>query len=298
MDLPACGLSAGQAGRQVQGFLYSNQNDHKRNLMSESPQIPHAEEISLFELFEILWAGKWRLAGFMALALVLAGVYLIIKGPVYESKLIYSAEKLPYFIDADEAYADFRQMLFSENIFKDWEKTNPKIIIPFEYISVTEIVDSFIITKEENKKLMTVGLEKGSLNRDRPFMLVKSSKPDILPTADYLYLYMQHINMLLTARQLKMAEDALVIIETRFKDYSAINDSVVNNTLAIDRYIKSVEEEGARALTIFRPTLPKKAVSTTLIFVLTVITGGIIGVFYVFLQNAIRRYKAETGMAT
>lgn len=259
--------------------------------MSESPQIPHAEDISLFELLEILWEGKWRLAGFMALALVLAGVYLIIKEPVYQSKLVYSVQKVPYFLKGDEAYADFKQMLFSESVFNEWGKTSPKTIIPFEYISATEMMDGFMIAKDEHKQSVTLGSD-----RDRLFVVVKSVEPDSLPTADYLYLYMQHINMLLTARYLKMAKDALVIIEARFKDYFAINDSVVNNKLAIDRYIKSVEE-GAQALTINRPTLPRQVTSTVSISVLAVIAGGIIGVFYIFFRNAIRRYKAETGMA-
>ena len=264
--------------------------------MSESPQVADAEEISLFELFEILWEGKWWLTGFVALALVLAGAFLVFKDPVYESKLIYSSEKLPYFLGSGEAYADFRQILFSESVFNDWKKTNRKTVIPFEYLSVTEMMDGFIVTKDKRKQLVTLGSDKDGLKRERSFVLVKSVKLDSLQTADYLYLYMQHINALLTARYLQMAKDALVIIEARFKDYSAINDSVVNNTLLIDRYIKSVEE-GAQAFTIYRPTKPKKATSAVLVLVSSVIVSGIIGVFYIFLRNAIGRYKAQTGMA-
>ena len=104
------------------------------------------------------------------------------------------------------------------------------------------------------------------------------------------------VEKLLTARYLQTAKDALVIIETRVKNYSDINDSMVNNKLKIDRYIKSVEE-GAAALTIDRPTRPMEAVSSTMVLVLAVIAGGIIGIFYVFLRSAIRKYKAETGKA-
>ena len=274
--------------------------------MSESPQVADAEEISLFELFEILWEGKWWLTGFVALALVLAGIFLLYKEPIHESKLIYSAEKLPYFLGDGELYADFKQMLFSETTFNAWKKTNRKTMISFEYISVTEMMDSFIVTKDKRKQLVTLGSDKDVLKRDRFFVLVKSVKPDSLQTADYIYLYMQHINALLTARYLQMAKDALIIIEARFKDSSAINDSMVNNnfindsvlnnTLSIDRYIKSIEE-GAQAFTIDRPTRPKKATSVVLVLVLSAIAGGIIGVFYIFFQNVIRRYKAQTGMA-
>ena len=97
--------------------------------MTESPQAPRTDEISLFELFEILWEGKWWLAGFMALALFSAGVFLLYKDPIYESKLVYSAQKLPYFMDDGEAYTDFKQMLFNEATFNNWKKTNPEITI-------------------------------------------------------------------------------------------------------------------------------------------------------------------------
>ena len=264
--------------------------------MTEPSQASQADEISLFELFEILWEGKWWLAGFVALALFSAGVFLLYKDPVHESRLFYTTQKLPYFINSGEAYTDFKQMLFNETTFNDWKKTNPEITMPFAYINLTEMLESFIISKEEDEQLVTLEVDKDHLKGDRAFVLVKSAKPDILPTADYLYLYMQHINTLLTARYLQTAKDALVIIEARFKDYSAINDAVVNNTLAIDWYIKSVEE-GAAALTIDRPTRPKQALSSVMVLVLAVIAGGIIGIFYIFLRNAIRRHKAETGMA-
>ena len=262
--------------------------------MTEPSQASQADEISLFELFEILWEGKWWLAGFVALALFSAGVFLLYKDPVYESRLFYTTHKLPYFINSGEAYTDFKQMLFNETTFNDWKKTNPEITMPFAYINLTKMLEGFIIAKEEHEQF--VNLEKDHLKGNRAFVLAKSVKPDILPTADYLYLYMQHINTLLTARYLQTAKDALVTIEARLKDYSVINDSVVNDTLAIYRYIKSVEE-GAAALTIDRPGRPREAVSSAMVLVLAVIAGGIIGIFYVFLRNAIRRHKAETGIA-
>ncbi len=274
--------------------------------MSESPQVSNVEEINLFELFDILWDGKWWLAGFVALALALAGVFLVFKEPMYESRLVYSTQKLPYFLGGGEMYADFKQMLFSESVFNDWQKTNQGTIIPSEYISVTKMMDGFIITKNEREQLVTLGSDKDSLKRARSFVLVKSVKQDSLQIADHVYLYVQHVNALLTARYLQMAKDALAIIKARFKENAAIkdsmvnnnffNDSVLNNILSIDRYIKSVEE-GAQALTIDRPTRPNKAISVVLVLVLSVIVGGIIGVFYIFLRNAIGRYKAQAGMA-
>ena len=45
--------------------------------MSEPPQASQTDETSLFELFEILWEGKWWLTGFVALVLCLAGVFLL-----------------------------------------------------------------------------------------------------------------------------------------------------------------------------------------------------------------------------
>ena len=91
-----------------------------------------ADEISLFELCEILWEGKWWLASFVALALFSAGVFLLYKDPVHESRLFYTVQKLPYFIEDNEVYTDFKQMLFNENTYNDWKKTNSEITMPFE----------------------------------------------------------------------------------------------------------------------------------------------------------------------
>lgn len=85
--------------------------------MNEPSQASQADEISLFELFEILWEGKWRLAGFVALAMFSAGVFLRYKNSMYESRLFYTAKKLPYFIEHNEVYTDFKQMLFNENTY-------------------------------------------------------------------------------------------------------------------------------------------------------------------------------------
>ena len=106
---------------------------------------------------------------------------------MYESRLICSAEKLPYFLKSDEAYADFKQMIFSESVFNEWEKTSPKTIIPFEYISATEMMDGFMISKDEHKQSVTLGSDKDGLKRDRLFVVVKSVESDSLQTADYLY---------------------------------------------------------------------------------------------------------------
>lgn len=47
---------------------------------------PYDDEIDLFELFAVLWDGKWFIGVFMAVALSISGGVLLVKDAVYESK--------------------------------------------------------------------------------------------------------------------------------------------------------------------------------------------------------------------
>ena len=52
------------------------------------------------------------------------------------------------------------------------KKRTRKTIIPFEYISVAEMMDGFIITKDEHKPLVALGSDKDS-SKKRPFLCAR-----------------------------------------------------------------------------------------------------------------------------
>jgi len=248
------------------------------------------DEIDLFEFFKTLWDGKWLISAFVAIALLLGSGSLLLKDAVYESKLIYSVDTLPPFYGANKASTDFQNKFYSVSVFNEWKQNNTNTTLVFEDFSATEVVEGFVLSKNEDKQLATLASEK----KDGSFVLVKSNQ---LPILDGFFEYATHINVLLKDEYVARAKEELTIIEARFKDLSTADSNIVNTILSIDRYIVSAER-GSNALTIQRPTMPKKvSPKVSLILALSVVLGGMIGVFFILVRNAIIKRKEQLAKA-
>lgn len=144
------------------------------------------------------------------------------------------------------------------------------------------MIDGFVLSKDEDEKLAVI--------KDSASILVKSNQ---LPILNDFYNYAAHINVLLKGEYVSRANDELSIIETRFKDLSSADSSVVQTVLSIDRYIASAEN-GENVLSIERPSVPRKvAPKSSLILALSLVLGGFIGAAYVLILNAIKKRKEQ-----
>ena len=246
------------------------------------------DEIDLFELFQTVWDGKWLISAFVAIAVLLGVGFLLLKDTVYESKLIYSADTIPPFYDADKASTDFQNKFYSVSVFEEWKQNNINTSLVFEDFSMTEVVDGFVLSKDESKQLATLASEK----KGGSFVLVKSNQ---LPILDDLFEYATHISGLLKDEYVVRAKEELKIINARFKDLGSADSNIVNTVLSIDRYIDTAEK-GANVLAIQRPTMPKKvSFKSSLILAMYLVLGGIVGVFFILLRNAITKRKEQLG---
>lgn len=248
------------------------------------------DEIDLFEFFETLWDGKRLITAFVAIAVLLGGSFLLLKDAVYESKLIYSEDTLPPFYEANKASTDFQKKFYSVNVFDEWKQKNTNTTLVFEDFSATEVVDGFVLSKSEDEQLATLASEK----KGGSFVLVKSNQ---LPILDDFFEYATHINSLLKDEYVVRAKEELTIIEARFKDLSTADSNIVNTILSIDRYIVSAEK-GASVLAIQRPTMPKKvSPKSSLILAMSLVLGGMVGVFFILVRNAITKRKEQLAKA-
>ena len=247
-------------------------------------------EIDLFELFQTLWDGKWLISAFVAIAVLLGGGFLLSKDAVYESKLIYSVDTIPPFYNADKASTDLKNKFYSVSVFEEWKQNNSNTSLVFEDFSATEVVDGFVLSKDEGKQLATLASEK----KDVYFVLVKSNQ---LPILDDFFEYASHINVRLRDDYIVRAKKELKIIEARFKDLSTTDSNIVNTILSIDRYIVSAEK-GASLLAIQRPTMPKKVSPKSFrILAISLVLGGMVGVFFILVRNAIAKRKEQLAKA-
>ena len=248
------------------------------------------DEIDLFDLFQTLWNGKWLISAFVVIAVLFGGGFLFLKDVVYESKLIYSVDTIPPFYKKTKASTDFQNKFFSVSAFEEWKQNNSNTSLVFEDFSTTELIDGFVLSKNEGKKLVKITPQK----KDVSFIVVKSNQ---LPLLDEFFKYANYINELLAKQYVARAKDELKIIERRFKEFPTANDDMISNLLAIDRYIVSVEK-GASVFTIQRPTIPKKvSPMSSLILVTSLVLGGMVGVLFILVRNAIKKRKEQLAKA-
>jgi capsular polysaccharide biosynthesis protein len=259
------------------------------NQMNQMNQVQD-DEIDLFEFFETLWDGKWLISAFVAIALLLGSGFLSLKDSVYESKLIYSVDTIPPFYGANKVSTDFQNKFYSASVFEEWKKNNGDTSLVFDDFSATEVVDGFVLSKNEAEQLATLASEK----KGGSFVLVKSNQ---LPILDDFFEYATHINGLLKNEYVVRAKEELNIINARFKDLGSADSNIVNTVLSIDRYIVTAEK-GAKVLTIQHPTMPKKvSPKSSLILAMSLVLGGMVGVFFILVRNAITKRKEQLAKA-
>ena len=251
------------------------------------------DEIDFFEFFETLWDGKWLITAFVAIAVLLGGSFILLKDAEFESKIFYSVDTLPPFYEKDKgskASADFNNKFYSVSVFEEWKQNNSNTTLLFEDFRATKVVDGFVLSKNEDDKLVTLEYEKKGGSKGSSFVLIKSNQ---LPILDDFFEYTTYINELLKVDYLDRAKEELKIIEARFKVMNRADSNIVDTVLSIDRYIVSAEK-GASVLAIDRPTLPKKvSPKSSLILVMSIVLGGMVGVFFILVRNANTKRKKQ-----
>ena len=147
-----------------------------------------------------------------------------------------------------------------------------------------------MLSKNEDKQLATLASEE----KDGSFVLVKSNQ---LPILDDFFEYASHINGLLKDEYVVRAKEELNIIDARLKDLGSADSNFLYTLLSIDRYIITAEK-GAKVLAIQHPTMPKKvSPKVSLILAISVVLGGMVGVFFILVRNAITKRKEQLAKA-
>jgi len=241
------------------------------------------DEFDFFEFFETLWDSKWLISAFIAISVLLSGGFLLLKDPVYESKLIYSVNTNPPFSDANNVLTDFKKKFYSVSVFDEWKKNNSDSSLVYDDLSLLEVVDGFVLSKKE-AELATLAFN----NKDSYLILVKSNQLRIL---DDVFEYATFINGLLRYKYIALAKNELKFLQAHLEDFK--DSRILQNMSTLDRYINSAEM-GESVLEIMRPTMPKKiSPKSFLTLTLSIVLGGIVGVFFILVRNAITKRKEQ-----
>ena len=241
-------------------------------------------EIDLFKILQTLWVSKWLIIAFTLIAMLIGSGYIYNKKPTYESQFSYSVDNSPPFYNSSKVLADFKKNFYSKNNFDNWKKIVGKTSLVFEDFSNKKVVDGFVMAKSQNQQLATIK----SIRKDKnsALIIIKSNQ---LPILEDFFKYAYFISEYLNKKYVERAEDELKIMQIRYKDLSSSN--IIETVLSIDRFVVTAKKNPT-LFSINHPTMPKKITpKAKIILFVSLILGGMIGVAYVLISNAIRNRK-------
>ena len=246
----------------------------------------HDDEMDLFELLEILWSEKWLIACFTAFSLLVGASFLGLKEAEYESKINIAQENIPPFYDYEKVISDFEKLFYSSETFGGWKKSGGKSSLNYDDFSNTQVIDGIELSRDEADLLVVINTS----NKHGKFILIRSDQPEVL---DSFFNYSNKVKNLLNTNYVMRAKRELEIVEQRFANFGSAgtDNNVIKTLLSVDRFI-ALLESGGDVLTIEKPTIPKKSSpSTRLVLALSIILGGMFGVFLALLRSAIAKRK-------
>lgn len=246
----------------------------------------HDEEIDLLELLKILWEGKWIILLFVLIG-VLSGIGIHSqKKPEYRATLDIKIGVLPPFYSDSKAISDFQKKFYNPIIFMDWKSITKGTILEYKDVDVTKTINGFKISKDNDELLVTLI---ANYKNQKTITYYLDTKTNSMKLLSDVFEYSNYISKLLKRDYLVRAKKELGILENRVKNI-VDNQNVILQLLSIDRYLVQAEK-GEKVLLIQRPKLPKKiSVGYGVTIPLSIIIGMILGFFYIFLRNFIRKH--------
>ena len=244
-------------------------------------------KLAYLSFLKLFGTAKNTIGVFVLVTVLLSVVFMYVKAPVYESKLIYHVDTMPPFYDvADQRIAmrDFRKFFYSKNFFDEWKENNKNSELTYDDFSESQNIDGFMLSKHEDNR--TAILDKD--DKIGAFVLIRTERLELL---DDFFNYTNYINKTLTNEYVSRAKEEINIISKRFTDFSSTTDIITSKLLAIDRYIVEANS-GANVLILMRPSYPDQVFPRVpLILAIAVILGLIIGIIYIFVRDASRMRK-------
>ena len=233
--------------------------------MNDSGREHYDDEIDLFEIVEILWQGKWIIVASVFIALAASYAYLMNKEVVYEYNLPYSS------ITAPNAEA-FRHFLTLSDV-------------PF---SLNEKSKTLSLTSTNPNYQAVISSEAAIIGNK----LTQQKSQSLIKEANLTIKWMKYKSQSL----INEANLTLKLIE---KD---IPVQILNSETAAKRYFeaKSVLQNITDSTSVIEFKSVVKTVKSpkvTLVLALSVVMGGMAGLFFIFLLRMVAAYKKRQQVA-
>lgn len=173
-----------------------------------------------------------------------------------------------------DMYYDFKKLLYTENIFKSWQKENASVIV-FDNFSNTLNIDGDYYTRENESMLVF------DINKKKAALIVKSDSPLIL---NDFYNYAGYINEILTNRYKQDAESERGLIEKRYGKVLSQNEIIFNKILHLDGLINLYNKDGENIFMIS----PPKEIYLPMLKAINMLIAMVLGLFIAILYVVVR----------
>ena len=227
---------------------------------------PYDDEIDLFEFFETLWDGKWLISAFVALATLIGFGYSQVAQPKYDVSV-------PYRVNV---YSVLSQQICESNNQnqKDWRASDCLADGTLGYF-IERLGGGWSLDSKGNAITF------------------------ITPTPSAVNAYEDILSNALTSTNEALRSEAiseLASIESFSNDNVLATERVATNMLNAKRVIQSIDN-GQSAITFGSVSVVKSSPKVSLILALSVVLGGMVGVFFILVRNAIAKRKEQLAKA-
>lgn len=236
------------------------------------------------------WRKRW-LVGLCAIAgLVLSFGFLFVVEQRFETRLKIATDIVTPF--GEDASVEFGQSLKNSEHFNTWlsKGTAAARILSFADVSGLDRVGNLTISQraEDRPVMLEVTAKKGS------FLLIRSQDVNFISAVmDYAGFTRQTLQDNYGVR----ARSERSLLEQKFTATKTPPDALVQQTLTLDRFLKSLEDGGS-ILLIDHPTKPRQVWPLPLVTLFVgLIAGLIMGLGWVFLmdiRDRIRHQNSQT----
>lgn len=224
------------------------------------------DEIDLFEFFETLWDAKWLISVFVALATLIGFGYSQVAQPKYDVTV-------PFRVNV---YSVLSQQICESNNQnqKDWRASD----------CLADGTLSYFLER----------LGSGwSLSAKSDAITYATSTPSSVDTYEDAL-----SNALISTNEALRSEaiSELASIESVSNDNVLATERVATNMLNAKRVVQSIDN-GQSAITFGSVSVVKSSPKVPLILALSVVLGGMVGVFFILVRNAITKRKEQFAKA-
>jgi hypothetical protein len=242
------------------------------------------EEVDILKFFKTLWDGKWFITTFVVLTVLVSYFFLYNREPEYASKLVYTSMINKTNNNLGSPLRDFQKKFYSKRIFNDWKESVGKTSLAFNQFNANKVVDGYVFSVNKSSLIQFI-------SRKESYILIKTNQ---LPLINDVFKYSKYITELLNKDYIFKLKNIskMVIKRSKTNSLQNLNESAFNVLWVIDR-LNDELENGGSILEFQYPTVPKthNTIDKSILFTLSIILGGVIGIFFVLILNAIRKHK-------